>query len=192
MMIYHNFGCKISSSVDMVETVISDYICLHCDLDLEDSKSLFLRDTLAHNNTSPYQVWLQKAQQFRRYHPDEHSLEFWTFPVTLTTTELSNLLIRQSSVWWCAFKPSSVAKGSAVKKKEKIIFQLYDPSLWPWPWRQWTNVFERHSGSWWCIIIPSLVVNRSAVQKISFEQTFIDILKFSCDLDLEHSNPVSS
>ena len=65
----------------------------------------------------PYQAWLQKVQQLRRYRPDDHSLEFWTFPVTLTltTTEQSNLT--QSSLWWwCAIRPASVTKGSAVQK----------------------------------------------------------------------------
>ena len=89
----------------------------HCDPELEDSKPVFLPETLAHDAVSPYQVWLQKVsqlvswcfkpsqpqritsellqkvQKLRRYHPDEHSLEFWTFPVTLswTTTQQSNL-----------------------------------------------------------------------------------------------------
>ena len=61
MMIYHpiKFGCrKISSSVDMVETVISDYMSPHCDLELEDSKPIFLHDTPDHDDTPPYQVWL--------------------------------------------------------------------------------------------------------------------------------------
>ena len=60
----------------MVETVRSDYMSLHCDLELEDSKPVLLQDTLANDDASPYQVWLQKVQQLRRYHPDEHSLEF--------------------------------------------------------------------------------------------------------------------
>ena len=62
IMMYHPiiFGCKkISSSVDMVETVISDYMSPHCDLKLEDSKPIFLPDTLAHDNAPPYQVWSQ-------------------------------------------------------------------------------------------------------------------------------------
>ena len=45
---YHpiKFGCKkISSLVDMVETVISNYMSPHCDCDLEDGKSIFLHDT---------------------------------------------------------------------------------------------------------------------------------------------------
>ena len=33
-----------------------DYMILHCQLDLEDSKPIFLEDSLAHNDASPYQV----------------------------------------------------------------------------------------------------------------------------------------
>ena len=71
------FGCKkASSSADMVETVIFDQMSPHRDPELEDSKPIFLHDTLAYNVASPYQVWLQKVQQLRRFHPDKHSLEF--------------------------------------------------------------------------------------------------------------------
>ena len=49
------FGSKkISSSVNMVETVISDYVGPHCDSELEDRKSVFLHDTLANDDASPY------------------------------------------------------------------------------------------------------------------------------------------
>ena len=73
MMTHHpiKFGRKkIGSSTDMVETVISDYMSPHCDLELEDSKPIFLHDTLANDDASPYQVRLQKAQQQRRNHLD--------------------------------------------------------------------------------------------------------------------------
>ena len=79
MMMYHpiKFGYKkISSSADMVETVIFDQMSPHCDPELEDRKPIFLHDILAHDVASPYQVRLQKVQQHRRYHSDEHSLEF--------------------------------------------------------------------------------------------------------------------
>ena len=51
---------------------------------------------------------------------DEHSLEFWTFLVTLTMTitlaKQSNPFTRQSSWWWVAVKPSFlIAKRSAVQ-----------------------------------------------------------------------------
>ena len=47
---------KIISSVDVVKTVISDYISPHCDPELEDSKPIFLQDTLAQDDASPYQL----------------------------------------------------------------------------------------------------------------------------------------
>ena len=62
-MMYHTikFGGKtISSSVDMVETVIFDYMSPPCDLELENSKPIFLYDTLAYYDASPYQVWLRR------------------------------------------------------------------------------------------------------------------------------------
>ena len=88
-MMYHliNIGCKkISSSADMVDTVIFDQMSPHCDPELEDSKPILLNDTFAHNVASPYHVWLQKVQGMTRYRPDELSLEFWTSSVTLTVT----------------------------------------------------------------------------------------------------------
>ena len=130
MMMYYliKFSCQnIRSSTDMVETVTFDRMSPHCDSKLEDSKPIFLHDTLAHDVASPNQVWLRKVQQLRRYHQDEHSLEFWTFSVTLTltTTEQSNLFQDnnraiqsfpgQSTLWWCTIKQSLVAKGSAVQ-----------------------------------------------------------------------------
>ena len=148
MMRYHQikFGCKkISSSADIVETVIFDQMSPSCDPELEDSKPVFLHDTLAHNAASSYQVWLQKIQQLRRYPPDEYSLEFWTFSVTLTrtTTEQSNLFTRQSTLWWCTNKPSLVAKGSAFQIIDlKVKFWLYYPKLWPCPWRQQPNFLK--------------------------------------------------
>ena len=80
----------------MVEMVMFDYLSHHCDPELEDRKPAILRDILAHDVASPYQVRLQKVQQLRRYCPDEQSLEFLTFSATLalTTTEQSNLFTR--------------------------------------------------------------------------------------------------
>ena len=53
---YHLITCgckKISSSADVVEIVISDYVNPHCNPELEDSKPIFLHDTLAHDDTLP-------------------------------------------------------------------------------------------------------------------------------------------
>ena len=53
MTTYHprKFGCKkISSSVDMVETDIFDYIGPHCDLDQEDSKPIIFLQATGNEN----------------------------------------------------------------------------------------------------------------------------------------------
>ena len=58
-MRYHpiKFGCnKISNSEEMVEILISDFICPDCDCDPEDGKPIFLQVTLAHDDASPYKV----------------------------------------------------------------------------------------------------------------------------------------
>ena len=68
---YHpiKFTCKkIRSSVDMIETVITDHKSPHCDIDVENSKPIFLHYTLAHDDAPSYQVWSQKVQQLRRYY----------------------------------------------------------------------------------------------------------------------------
>ena len=101
MMICHQtkFSCKkISSSADMVETVTFDQTSPHCDPELQDRKPIFLHDTLVHDVTSPYQVWLQKGWAV------EEILSKWTFTgilklsvtLTLTTTEQSNLFTQDN------------------------------------------------------------------------------------------------
>ena len=42
------------------ETVIFQHMSPRCDLDLEDSKPIFSRDTPADDDASLYHVWLQK------------------------------------------------------------------------------------------------------------------------------------
>ena len=66
MMMHHPLksGCKkISPSVDMVETVILDYMSHYYEYDpqLEDSKPIFLQNTLAYDDASPYQVWYKRS-----------------------------------------------------------------------------------------------------------------------------------
>ena len=74
-------ACKrISSSV---ESHILIYTSPNCDLDLEVSTSIFLHDTLAHDDASQYQVWSQKVQWFRRYYLDKPSSTFRNSAVTL-------------------------------------------------------------------------------------------------------------
>ena len=51
------FTCKRISSSDNIFKKSYFDIILNCDLDLEDSKPLHLKDNLAHNDASPYHVW---------------------------------------------------------------------------------------------------------------------------------------
>ena len=44
-----------------------DCVNFRCDFDPEDSNPFFLHDTPPHDNAPPYEVWLQKAEQFRTY-----------------------------------------------------------------------------------------------------------------------------
>ena len=52
-------------------------------------------------------------------------------------------------------KPTSSLEDTT----ETVLFWLYKPSLWPWPWTQWTNCSAWHSGFWYCLAIPGLVTN---------------------------------
>ena len=66
MMLYcqTKFGCKWTSSLeDIVEIVIFCLFNPHCDLDIEDSETIFLHDTPPHDNTPPYKVWLRMVEQ---------------------------------------------------------------------------------------------------------------------------------
>ena len=55
-----------------------------CDLDLQYSNPIFLRDTLAHDDSPHAKLGYQRLNQFRKYHPDKYSLRFWTITVTMT------------------------------------------------------------------------------------------------------------
>ena len=80
------------------------------------SSCMTLRPMMLHHHTR-FGYRSRKVRQLWRYRPDEHSLEFWTFSVTLilTTTEQSNFFTRQSTLQ-CAIKPNLVAKGPALQK----------------------------------------------------------------------------
>ena len=93
-----------------------DYMILHCDLDLEHSKAIFLKDTLAHDDASPYQIWWLKVQRLRLYHLDKHSLTLQSFAATLTLNIWITFLHKTLWLIKRASKPSLVPKGSKVQK----------------------------------------------------------------------------
>ena len=61
---------------------------------------------------------------------------------------------------------------------------LNEPSLWPWTWRQQTNVLAWHFGPWCCITIPSLVTEGSTAEEISSRWTVTRIFNLSVTLTL--------
>ena len=129
----------------------------------------------------------------RKYHPNKHSLTFWTFTVTLTLNAvipffhrtLQLMKLYYQTKFGCKKNPSSLEDTTEI-----VIFQLYKPLLWPWHWTQRTNFSAWHSGLWCCINIPGLATKCCLAQKISSGQTFMNILNLRCDLDLECSNPI--
>ena len=78
--------------------------------------------------------------------------------------------------------------SSSVDVVEILIFDN-KPSLWPWAWRQQTNLLAWHSGPWY-ITIPSSVTKRSAVEGILSRWTFTGILNIFCDLDLDYNRAI--
>ena len=83
--------------------------------------------TLAHDIASPYRRFrkLQKVQQLKRYHPDEQSLKFCTFPVTLswTKTKQSNLFTRQSTLYHqTKFSCKRISNSDNMSKKSHFHY----------------------------------------------------------------------
>ena len=54
--------------------------------------------------------------------------------------------------------------GSVDVIETLILDDMSPQSLWPWTWRQQTNLLAWHSGPWCCITIPSLVTQGSEFQ----------------------------
>ena len=57
------------------------------------------------------------------------------------------------------------------------------PSLWPWPWIQYSNLFTRHSSLW-----TRLVAKKISSSEHIIESHFSVWTQTQCDLDLEDSN----
>ena len=90
-----------------------------CGLELEHRKIIFLNDTLADDDASPYWVWPIRD-------------------------------IVQANIHWSS-----------------------EPSLWPWPCIQQSNLFTRHSSLWTCTVKLSW-----SPQKISSSEHIIEIVIF--------------
>ena len=164
---------------------------LHWDLGLEDSKPIS-RDTLAHDDASPHQVFLLTSQQLRRYGPDENKIKFWTSAVTLTlsTIQQSILFRRQPRLLWCAIKITigckRISSSEGLAESHITIIRAFIVTLktakQPFSMALWLMMMHRHTK-----FGDKRFSDLEGLVRLS-GQTSIDILKFRCDLDFEQSN----
>ena len=151
----------------------------YCDFDLEDRNLFFTYDALAYN-VSPYWVWLQMVQRciLSKLTLTETfnlgcdtDLEHSNPTLSLDTSLLMMIYIQTE------FGCKRLSGLELIKDiVETVIFWLYKPTLWPWPWRQnpiflhdipahggapqyqiWLqNVAKKHSAEWEQICVTSV------------------------------------
>ena len=143
-------------------------------------------------NSKSAHLWLLRDQWYRRYKIHKDSMKFWTFTVILTLK--TSLIFTQSTptyddvpsnyIWLQKDQHSRYGRNSHIWSNE--------PSMWPWTWRQQTNLLAWHSGPWLCIIIPTLVTKGSVVEEMLSRWTFTGILNIPCDFDFDHNSAIQS
>ena len=120
-----------------------------------------------------WQISLRKVKWFRRYRPDNIPWGFkpslwpwsWGQPSQNSHTTPQLVVMHHYTTFGCKrFRSSG-------DMEETVILGGFEPTLWPWPWRQELNLFTWHSGSWLCTIIPRLVAYSSVVQKTKDRRT---------------------
>ena len=67
-----------------------------------------------------------------------------------------------------------------------------EPSLWPWNWKQQTNLLAWHFGPWCCITIQSWLQTVQLLWRYCSGQHSLEFLTFFCDLDLDHNRAIFS
>ena len=84
------------------------------------------------------------------YYLDKHSLTYWTFAVTLTLNVVIQFFHRTLQLMMLNYQTRFGCKWTSSLEDivEIVIFWLYKPMLWPWHWRQWTNLQQRHWQGW--------------------------------------------
>ena len=138
------FGCQgVNSWENIAESHISIIGVLTVILTMKTATKIQnkqqqqnLHNPLSHDVASPYQVWSQNIQWFRRYHLDKHSLTLWTFAVTLTLDAVIQFFHETLRLMMLYYHTKFGCKQtSSLKDIVKIvIFWLYMPLLWPWHW----------------------------------------------------------
>ena len=128
MMLYYQtkFGSKQTSSLEDIVKIVTFFLSPCCDLDIEDSEPVFVHDTLPHDNTPHYQIWLKMVVQFRRYRLGQNR--------TLRTTDgqLDTRTHRQTDGVTPIYNPTTppppyvyrVVGGGGYKKKTTCLHDL--------------------------------------------------------------------
>ena len=154
MLYYHTkFGCKQTSSLeDRVEIVMFWF----------HKPSLWpwhwRQFSAWHSGTwcciTIHQVWHQNDLQFIRYHPDKHSLTFWTFAVTLILNAVIQFLNRTLQLIMLYYRCNFGCKqtNSLEDRVEIVIFgyisphcdckSFAQPSLVTSPLKDWLQDFN--------------------------------------------------
>ena len=162
-------SCKIISSSENRKLWSFFYNkSLHCDLDLDDSTLIFMKDTFAHTDASPYQVWWKKISCSENTIWTDSltdSLTFWSFAVTLALNTANQFLHKTLWLMMTYHETKSGCKwmNGYSRYSRNCHILIIRALLWSWTWRQQTNLFAWHTNSKYCITIPSLVIKCLAV-----------------------------
>ena len=142
------------------------------------------------NSKSVHLLWMQRDQWYRRYKIYKDSIKFWAFTVILTLKRTIYFLHK-------ALQLMMMYHPIKFGCKEDQHFSRYgrnshiwsnEPTLWPWTWRQQTNLLAWHFGPWCCITIHSLVTEGLEAEEISFRWTFTGILNLLTLTTTQQSN----
>ena len=64
----------------------------------------------------------------------------------------------------------------------------FEPSQWPWPWAQQSDLLTRHSNLWWWTFISSLVLKEPQFRRCSTNSHILFISKPTVTLTLKLTN----
>ena len=190
MTMYHptKFGCKkISSLVDTVETVRFDYMSPHLDLHLENSKPIFLHNTLAHGNDVHHHIKFS----FKRFSNWGDIIQMnihWNFEPSCDLYLDHNKAIQSfhktiQFIMTCHKTKFSYKRTSS---SEDILESQFYYMILHCDLEDSKSIFLKDT----LAMVMHHHIKFGSKRFTSSEQTNINILKFCFDLD--HSNPISS
>ena len=197
MMMYHPIkfnGQKIISSADMVETVTFDQMCPHCHPELQDSKPIFLHETW------PMMLYHNTKFGYIRFSAEKMSSR-WTFTEKLNLfcdLDLDHNRAIQSfhktihlmmMYHQTKFSCKKISSSDHMLKSDILIILSLTVTL------TLKTANQSFRKTIWLIMMHHHTKFGTKSKRFSNSEniiwTFINIVKFCCDLDLEHNNPIS-